>query len=212
MYIKLTKKLTKQYDKYKISRDLAIDDNELHHQFNIRLRNFLVSCQEKEFFPSDEFIEKKCIEIKQNITLELSYKNRDNKIINPENIDFSIKSMQFLPIVTNQNVKNNITTMHLRVIGLIPIDNLSNKEIELIEKCFEYCGETEKENMVFKITLLNVPVSSRISENKQEQINQYLVRTARDTFKTFLKKHNLSIAFKYHLKDRIKDFWLDGGI
>lgn len=210
-YIKLTGVLKMHYDGFKFDRKLSTFENSAHKQYNNMLREYLLDCQSRDFTPTKEHVEQRCQQIMEEIEFQKSLKGESENRENPDMVDQSIEAMDFLEIITRQDELNNqLDYVCLKVLGIIPLRGLTKKEREWVEECYKGNGETDSD--MFRVTLMSVNVSEQISEKKQEKINDYVKRVARRDFKLFIQSKGLDTKFKYKLADKIKDFWLDGGI
>jgi len=212
-YLKLDGVLLAHYNGFKFDSKLSKFKNSNHKKFNNMLRDYLISCQKNEFIPSKELVEKKCTEFNQEIDEMNSRKENNLEVENPKLIDFSIRDMDFLPIITRQDQDSNDYNgrkVYLNVIGIISLRNLIKKEIDTLIECFKEDGEYE--DGFFKINLMNVLISEEIDEEKQDKINSYLKRFSRNKLKKHFKKKGIDTEFNYSIKDKIKDMWVDGGI
>jgi hypothetical protein len=183
----------------------------INRVYNSLLHDYLVECQKKSFLPSKEFLTEKCMEFSVNADyisgLNGSALDRVDYVL----MDNSIDNMDFLPLLRNKkSVRDSSEYVCLEVIGLIPLKGLTKIEQGLIAGCFnEVINEDEG---VVQIILLDVMVSSVITEDRQEQINSYVKRIARQKFKEFAMANGSSTLFRYSVIQKIRDFWLDGGI
>lgn len=183
----------------------------LNKVYNSILHDYLVECQKKSFLPSKEFLTEKCMEFSASADYISGLNGATFDRVDYVLMDHSIDNMDFLPLLRNKkSARDNSEYVCLEVIGLIPLKGLTKAEQNLIAACF---NETVNEDEgVVQIILLDVMVSSVITEDKQDQINGYIKRIARQKFKQFALDNGSSTPFSYGAIQKIKDFWLDGGI
>jgi len=126
--------------------------------------------------------------------------------------DHVIKEMDYLPIKTEQDEKGELLPYpYLKIYGIISVNGINKTERNWIEKCFN--APFDDNYGAITVLLMSVPISNDISEQKQEKINKYCQRIARNVFKRFMmKEHGLSTGFNYKIKDKIMDYILDGSI
>lgn len=177
--------------------------------FNDLLHDLLISKQKISFLPSKEYMSEECVRLAKKAEYLASLNGAQKDRLDFDMIDRSLENMDFLPIMRKKE-GDDTDNWYLFVIGLIPLKGLTHREQSLLSECFNL--PINEDEGVLQITLMNAKVSSFISEEKQNLINLYLRRIARSKFNKFAISRGEGTSFKYGWWQKLKDFWLDGGI
>jgi hypothetical protein len=211
-YIKLKNEWQKHFDGLKFDEKLSKNKNKYHDIYNKSLRSFLVECQEKEFFPSKDYMTNFCQELQTDIKKQISLNGADVDRKDYNLIDLSIDNMDFTEATfthteDGEQYKNG---GRLVIFGLIPVKSLTENEIGLINRCFLNDGKIN--DYFLTVTLIDVIFSGSMTENKMDKIKSYIKRVAREKFNKFANDNNEDTGFKYSRIQKLKDSWLDSGI
>jgi hypothetical protein len=203
------------YDNTKYHRKTSkFANNERHKVFNNSLLEYLYKAQENQYLPSKNKMESLGIKLLAETEQKLSMGNADKDRFSAEKIDGSLTEMTFAAILTDHDEEGPLETTYLIVYGIVSIKGLTKSEQEIFELCYLNNSEYDESFDAIKIRLMQIPVSiENITEEKQDEINEYCLRVSREFMRNYLKKEKkMDTVFKYGLVQKLKDKWLDGSI
>lgn len=209
--IRLQKEWDSIYQKKKISKNLSSFNNKNHMFFNRLMKEWLFSCQEKNLIPSDEQLDKELPAIFDRAKKKAMFSGIDDDRSDYALIDIALRDIMFLPMKKVGRERNSDEDIFfLEVHGLISASSLTDNEISKMNSIF--VTRYDESSDVYDLIMMSVPIMNKITNEKQERINQYCLRVARDRLSKELAKEGVVTEFSYPLITKIKDYFLDRSI
>lgn len=210
---RLKKKWDDIYQAKKIKKGLSTDkDYKPHRFFNRNLKEWLFSCQDRGHIPNKDEVDEILPKLFDGAIANKMMGGIDSERLSYANVDAALMQMTHLPIQTDHDENGEYYDYpYLKVYGIISGERLTKIEKNEIETCFNITYDDD--NGAYVLLIMSIPMGRFIDEEKQELINEYCTRFTRKKYCDYVKKTvKKDTGFKYPLKLRILDYFLDTGI
>jgi hypothetical protein len=181
-------------------------ESPFYGEFKWLLKRYLFESQLKNILPATKALLDELPVILDEAEKNTTHGRIDPKRLDEQRMDQAIQEMMYTPVVTDHDERGDLDGLWLKVFGIVSTDQLSQSEIRYIKTKLR--GEEDSNFSAIRLTLVSLPITKPIEDEKQDKINEQGLLVARELlFEDSEQFPHLSKETKRSVRGRVKA-WL----